>query len=228
MRVTVVFSLALVVPVVVAQQPDKLDSEKVVTALFAKHRGLMTEDLTWVKAADKDKVKKLLKEGDEALTGLTASLKKRPIGKDEPLYAKSLQASLDALKQIQSGDVKSDQQVKMYAGVVADLQTKAAFEAKNSKEERRLLKVTAATKRAGAEVTGLQVWYVPRGWDGTGQHEEKFPNNSSPSAHTLPPGAYMMWTRDPDDKDKVGEKTPVSVGENGAAETNTDLPAPPK
>lgn len=210
----------------VAQEPAKLNTTELLKSMLSWFGEFKKDELRWAKDDEKTVVRSLQEESLKAIKTIDEAIRKNKLYEDEYLYAKSLQLDFDALKLLQTGELKSEAKVKILQGVVDDLKAKAAFEAKNEKGERRVIKVIAETKRNGAVVKELEVWYVPKGWDGTGKHEEKFPANSSPSDHKLPPGAYMMWSQVPDVKEKTGEKKPVSVGENGSSETKIDLPAP--
>jgi len=145
----------------------------------------------------------------------------------EPAYVASLQADADALARARDREVPKDERVRLLRGVAADLNAKAGFEKAVGKDGRRVVKVTAVTKRAGQEVKELQVVFVPRAWDGTEDRYETFPKNSSPTTHEWAPGAYVIWTRDPDQKERVGDRQRKSVGENGKTVVEIDLPAPP-
>jgi len=53
---------------------------------------------------------------------------------------------------------------------------------------------------------------------------DQFPKVSSPTIHLLPPGRYVMWTREPQSK-MIGARTLISIGDGDRTVEQT-LPVP--
>ena len=86
-----------------------------------------------------------------------------------------------------------------------------------------MIEVTVHTKANGGVVPECEVWYVPKGLSNKKERCKKFDRNSSPTSHALPPGNYFMWAKR---GEGVGERLPVSPGEDGRVDKIVDLRAP--
>ena len=75
----------------------------------------------------------------------------------------------------------------------------------------------------GLEVSGCEVWFVPRGLLDYKDRYSRFDRVSSPTSAELPPGNYLIWTHTTAGD---GRKISISVGAQGENEQDIDIPAP--
>lgn len=140
-------------------------------------------------------------------------------------YRANLKQTQEALKRVSRPDSKAADKLRVSRSVAKDLEVKRIIAQKNPMVAFGRVKVTVRTLDGTSERSGLQVWYVPVAWDGDSDHYKRFDNISSPTAQDLVAGAYQIWSVDPE-KDKLGPKQPISVGETGMEEQKVDIPAP--
>ena len=81
-----------------------------------------------------------------------------------------------------------------------------------------LISVKVNTLKGGKVVSGLEVWYVPRGWADVPEMWVRCASLSSPATVDLPPGVYML---------RVSDAQPITtkIGGDGKAEMGVDLVA---
>jgi hypothetical protein len=141
-------------------------------------------------------------------------------------YLWHLQLDVELLETIKDIDNPNQKDFVLIDTVASDLRVKSlfAFSQKRSRDNPfKLINVKAHTKKAGDEVSGCEVWYVPVGWADKPEKYQAFDQQSSPTDQMLPPSNYLMWAR----KDsKTGDKKPVTVGNDRKTEREIDLLAP--
>lgn len=88
-----------------------------------------------------------------------------------------------------------------------------------------MVTVVIRTRNGDREQRNLQVLYMPKLMEAVKNAQpEQFPKLSSPTSHDLPPGRYLMWTREPQ-SNMMGARTIVRIGD-GNKTAAWDLPAP--
>lgn len=90
----------------------------------------------------------------------------------------------------------------------------------------RVVEVLVHAKRGTQDVGAYQVWYVTRGWANDPSHFKPFDrltDPSNPSSMNLSPGNYFIWLS----KGKpVTDRQPASIGVNGEARREIEVPLP--
>jgi hypothetical protein len=139
-------------------------------------------------------------------------------------YRDNLAGGIAALETaLKAGDVQS--LAATLQAVAEDLEAKLEHCTKSGGTLGGSVVVRVRTVQGGEERKSWQVFYMPRVFEAAAQASpDLFPQLSSPTAETLVPGRYVMWTRDPATA-RVGERTIVKVGE-GRKELLLDLPVP--
>jgi hypothetical protein len=88
-----------------------------------------------------------------------------------------------------------------------------------------MVTVVIRTRNGDREQRNLQVLYMPKLMEAVKNAQpEQFPKLSSPTSHDLPPGRYLMWTREPQ-SNMMGARTIVRIGD-GNKTAARDLPVP--
>ena len=144
-------------------------------------------------------------------------------------YLESLALDGELLKRLARQQAISElEKNKLYDGlkeVEADLQIKITGK-RGSSEVARVVEVLVRAKKGEQDVGAYEVWYVPRGWASDSSAFNRFDgltNPSKPPSMNLAPGRYFVWLS----KDKhVTERQPVSIGANGEAKSEIDVPVP--
>jgi hypothetical protein len=118
-------------------------------------------------------------------------------------YSSSLEKSLQlldlALKSKEEGHSFSALQ-----SAADDLYIKAEHFRKSGGGLGEMVTVLVHTRQDDREERNLQVFYLPKMMEGVeGAQPDQFPKLSSPTSHSLPPGRYLMWARDPQ-SDMIG------------------------
>jgi hypothetical protein len=147
-----------------------------------------------------------------------------PGSKIPPEYSSSLQMSLQlldrALKSKEEGHSFSALQ-----GAAGDLHIKAEHFRKSGGGLGEMVTVLIHTRKDDREERNLQVLYLPKMMEGVQDAQpDQFPKLSSPTSHSLPPGRYLMWTREPQ-SNMMGARTIVSIGD-GNKTVEWTLPVP--
>jgi hypothetical protein len=147
-----------------------------------------------------------------------------PTIKVPPEYSANLQLSLQlldaALTSAEEGPAFSALQ-----RVADDLHVKAEHCRKSGIGLGGMVTVVVRTKKGDREQRNLQVLYMPKLMEVVKNAQpEQFPKFSSPTSHALPPGRYIMWTREPS-TNVTGGRTIVRIGGGNSTE-EWDLPSP--
>ncbi|MBM3801555.1 MAG: hypothetical protein FJW26_04490 [Acidimicrobiia bacterium] len=88
-----------------------------------------------------------------------------------------------------------------------------------------MVTVIVRTRKGQREQRNLQVLYLPKLTEVVKETEpSQFPSFSSPTSHTLPPGRYLMWTREPQSQ-MMGARSMVRIGD-GRKTVEWELPVP--
>ena len=147
-----------------------------------------------------------------------------PGSKVPPEYSTSLRLSLRlldlALKSEQEGTAFS-----ILQAAADDLHIKADHCRKSGVGLGGMVTVVIRTRDGDREQRNLQVLYMPKLMEAVkGAQPDQFPKFSSPTSHLLPPGRYLMWTREPQ-SNMMGARTIVRIGD-GSKTAEWDLPVP--
>jgi hypothetical protein len=139
-------------------------------------------------------------------------------------YSSSLQMSLHlldlALKSKEEGHAFSALQ-----DAAGDLHIKAEHFRKSGGGLGEMVTVLIHTRKDDREQRNLQVFYLSKMMEGVQDAQpDQFPKLSSPTSHSLPPGRYLMWTREPQ-SNMMGPRTIVSIGD-GNKTVEWTLPVP--
>ena len=139
-------------------------------------------------------------------------------------YSTSLQMPLQlldlALKSTEEGHAFSALQA-----AADDLHIKAEHCRKSGAGLGGMVTVVIRTRHGDREQRNLQVLYMPKLMEVVKDAQpEQFPKLSSPTSHALPPGRYLMWTREPQ-SNMMGARTIVRIGD-GNKTAAWDLPVP--
>lgn len=139
-------------------------------------------------------------------------------------YSANLQMSLRLLELA----LKSEEEGHAFSALQAaadDLHIKAEHCRKSGVGLGGMVTVVIRTRSGDREQRNLQVLYMPKLMEMVKDAQpDQFPKFSSPTSHVLPPGRYLMWTREPQ-SNMLGARTIVRIGDgNKAAEW--DLPVP--
>ena len=139
-------------------------------------------------------------------------------------YSASLQLPLKLLDVA----LESNQEGSAFAALQAaadDLHIKAEHWRKSGLGLGELVKVVIHTRNGDREQRNLQVLYMPKVIEAVkGAQPNQFPRVSSPTVHLLPPGRYLMWTREPQ-SNMIGARTIVNLGD-GEKTVERTLPVP--
>jgi hypothetical protein len=141
-------------------------------------------------------------------------------------YLQHLQLDAELLGTIEDMDNPNHRDIALIDTVASDLRVKSLFASSQKRLKAnpfKLINVKAHTKKAGDEVSGCEVWYVPIGWADKPEKYQAFDQQSSPTDQMLPPSNYLMWAKK---NSKTGDKKPVTVGNDGKTEREIDLLAP--
>jgi hypothetical protein len=148
----------------------------------------------------------------------------KPGTKIPDAYAMSLTLDLQVLEKTLGSPVE-DAPYPILRRVADDLKIKADHCRKTGVGLGGLVTLVVRTKRGGQELRDLQVLYIPKILEVVKDaRPDLFPKFSSPTSCPLPPGRYVMWTREPQ-SNRTGERTVVRVGD-GKDTIEWDLPAP--
>lgn len=117
-----------------------------------------------------------------------------PISLDLDPYYKSLLTSSDTLQRAQK--LPADLRLSAVQIIARDLHNKA-LNCRNSADGLgKQIHVSARTIKAGADLPGFEIYYVPMALLGQKAEHKRFPNLSSPAAqNNIPPGYYAIWLR---------------------------------
>jgi len=147
-----------------------------------------------------------------------------PGSKVPPEYSTSLHMSLRLLDLA----LKSDQEGPAFSALQAaadDLHIKAEHCRKSGVGLGGMVTVVIRTRNGDREQRNLQVLYMPKLMEAVKDAQpDQFPKFSSPTSHILPPGRYLMWTREPQ-SNMMGARTIVRIGD-GSKTAEWDLPVP--
>jgi hypothetical protein len=148
----------------------------------------------------------------------------KPGTKIPDAYAINLTLDLHMLEKTLESPVE-EEPYAVLRDVAEDLKIKADHCRKTGVGLGGLVTLVVRTKRGGQELRELQVLYLPKILEVVKDAKpDLFPKFSSPTSCPLPPGRYVMWTRDPQ-SNRTGERTVVRVG-GGNDTIEWDLPAP--
>lgn len=103
-----------------------------------------------------------------------------------------------------------------------DLKTKKRYGGKYA-DVYGMVEVTVNTKKNGTDQGGCMVFYVPKALAADKGQYRKFDKESTPTSKKLAAGNYLFWTTK---NDRIGEKTPVSPGDDKKDKMEVDIPAP--
>jgi len=147
-----------------------------------------------------------------------------PGNKIPPEYSASLHLPLKLL----DFAIESEQEGPAFSALQAaadDLHIKAEHCRKSGVGLGEMVTVVIRTRSGEREQRNLQVLYMPKLMEVVKEgRPNQFPQFSSPTRHILPPGRYLMWTREPQ-SNMVGARTMVRVGD-GSKIAEWNLPAP--
>lgn len=147
-----------------------------------------------------------------------------PGSKIPPEYATSLRMSQRLLDLA----LKSEQEGPAFSALQAaadDLHIKAEHCRKSGVGLGGMVTVVIHTRKGDREQRNLQVLYIPKMMEVVKDVQpDQFPKFSSPTSHVLPPGRYLMWTREPE-SNMLGARTIVRIGD-GSKTVEWDLPVP--
>jgi hypothetical protein len=147
----------------------------------------------------------------------THSLEHQPVPKS---YLESLQLDADILKNLPARKLSDHNANAILRDVADDLAIKAAHCKASIKGWASVIAISINTLKQGNPVTGLEVWYVPKGWADVPERWMRCSKLSSPAlAGLLPPGNYML-------RIAAGEPVPVRVGGDGKDMQSIDLLVP--
>lgn len=144
-----------------------------------------------------------------------------------PVYAQSL--SLDAkilVRLVKETRDRKYHKSEVYAdvqNVAVDLSIKVAHIKYSRGGAIKNIQVVVHTKRADQEVTGYEVWYVPKGWASEQSAFIRFDRVSSPTSMDLAPGNYFIWLQSGQTKTS---RLPVKLGGDGKSRRDIDLIVP--
>ncbi len=147
-----------------------------------------------------------------------------PEGQIPAEYVASLRLSLLSLGKA----VRSPEEGPAFSvlqGVADDLHIKADHSRRSGIGLEGMVTVVVRTRSGEREQRNLQVLYLPKLIAvEKDTHPDSFPKFSSPTSHSLQPGRYIMWTREPS-SNMTSRRTIVKVGE-GNSTVEWDLPSP--
>jgi hypothetical protein len=139
-------------------------------------------------------------------------------------YSSSLEKSLQLLDLV----LKSKEEGHSFSALQSaadDLHIKAEHFRKSGGGLGEMVTVLVHTRKDDREQRNLQVFYLPKMMEAVqGAQPDQFPELSSPTSHSLPPGRYLMWAREPQ-SNMIGTRTSVSIGD-GNKTVEWTLPVP--
>jgi hypothetical protein len=147
-----------------------------------------------------------------------------PGSKVPPEYSTSLRLSLRLLDLA----LESEQEGPAFSFLQAaadDLHIKAQHCRKSGVGLGGMVTVMIRTRNGDREQRNLQVLYMPKMMEVVKDAQpDQFPKYSSPTSHVLPPGRYLMWTREPQ-SNMLGARIIVRIGD-GSKTAEWDIPVP--
>jgi hypothetical protein len=137
-------------------------------------------------------------------------------------YLNNLSSYSGLMQRLIDRPLPSQEMLKVLREVNADFHTKVIYSKSSRGQPLREVEAIINTVKAGkGEVSGYEVWYVPRGLADYPEEYKRFDNLSTPAIMLLPPGNYFLWaTRD----NVVCERRPVTLGDDGRSKRYYDLP----
>ncbi len=150
----------------------------------------------------------------------------KPVPKE---YLESLALDAELLKRFARQEAESASELKaLYEGlkeVELDLAIKVTGP-RSGGEVTRVVQVVVQARKDEQYLDAYEVWYVPRGWAKEATRFKPFDrltNSKNPTSMNLAPGNYFIWLKK---GQPIGDRRPVSVGENGENKTELELPVP--
>ena len=148
----------------------------------------------------------------------------KPDTKVPPEYSTNLLLSLRLLNLA----LESEQEGPAFFALQSaadDLHIKAEHCRKSGVGLGGMVTVVVRTRKGDRDQRNLQVLYMPKLMEVVKDAQpDQFPKFSSPTSHVLPPGRYLMWTREPQ-SNMLGARTIVKIGD-GSNIVEWDLPVP--
>jgi hypothetical protein len=147
------------------------------------------------------------------------------LNKGEPIprdYVASLTLDADQIAWTKENGIKDSNKTinVILQNVADDLRIKASHCEASARGWASLITVSINTVKADrTAISGLEVWYVPKGWADFKDRWNRCRTLSSPSAQNLAPGLYMMRVSN-------GDAVPVPIGGDGKDTTSVDLLVP--
>lgn len=218
-RLICVFALIFVLRFSVQGQTDApLEAERIFDSMHASVLALQS------KHGNKDKtLAATLREISEQIRHLQRTANARPDIPRPQIYLESLNSIADLLKSLVDNQVTDKQLKKTINEVASDLAMKVAFTKGSRGDSFQLVEILVHTlKSSRDEVSGYEIWYVPKGWadyPGTEKHK-RFHRLSSPSVMKLAPGNYLIWAVK---EGPASERIPVTLGGDGASKNRVQL-----
>lgn len=142
-------------------------------------------------------------------------------------YIRALSHDAELLSALADQIVNQSFDVKMLNSALLELASDLTIKANYAKSSRsaalRLVRLYVYTRKGDSELTGYEVWYVPKAWEGVNSAHRRFDKLSSPTWMDVAPGNYIIWAQ----KAKLTtEKRPISVGSDDKSEKKFDLLVP--
>ena len=143
-------------------------------------------------------------------------------GPQSQRYLDNLTSYSSVIQRFIDTTVPSKEMLKVLREVSSDFHTKVIYSKTSRGQPLREVEAIINTVKAGkGEVSGYEVWYVPRGLVDYPDEYKRFDNLSTPAVMPLPPGNYFLWaTRD----NVVSERRPVTLGDDSRSKRYYDLP----
>jgi hypothetical protein len=140
---------------------------------------------------------------------------------DSPTFDKYLQSLTrdgDLLKQAED-EKDPARALETIRSVTLDLEVKASNCRNSADGLGKVIRVKVLTKSETQEVTGYEVYFVPRGMYGVKSAYDRFRKLSSPTdERDLSPGIYALWVRKGEQESK-----PVSMRIGGKGDTKLEI-----
>jgi len=137
-------------------------------------------------------------------------------------YIKNLAAYAKFLQLLADRPVGNEQMLSALREITSDLDIKVIY-SKGSRGQplREIETIVHTVKDGNKEISGYEVWYVPRGLVDYPDEHKRFDNLSTPAIMPLPPGNYILWAA----KGKsVSERRPLTIGDDGRSKRQYYLP----
>lgn len=135
---------------------------------------------------------------------------------------KALGADADVLRAVLTGAAGNPQQA--IASVAEDLALKTAYCRANAAGMNAVVKLTVRTWSGADVAPRWQVAYLSAPLAVLRRADaEQFPQFSSPTSMSLPPGRYVIWAQDPADASRRGPSKEVALGEHGRDAVEVDV-----